>query len=321
MKIETKESKGMKKSVAMKTFALIIGIIIMLTAAYIIVSPTTYKISPENFDKIYNSEDFLTVTEANNYTLNNKIISVKGEVIYIASPDLSGVRHERFVISDGNTSLVVIYNIDFLGRGFLNPEIGDRVILVGFKQDSLKYLTGKTLAEVAALRGKSAEETAMDLVIDNNADVSCVYFLMSEENVKKQIALPWVSFCSDSESSAPEGVFLKSSTHPRAYGNFARLLGKYVRDEKVLSLEEAVRKLTSLPAHNLRLDRRGLLKPGYYADLAIFDPDKIQDHATYEKPKQFATGMVHVFVNGEQVIKDGEHTGALPGRFVKPVRK
>jgi len=131
MKIETKESKGMKKSVAMKTFTLILGIIIMLTAAYIIVSPTTYKISPENFDKIYNSEDFLTVTEANNYTLNNKIISVKGEVIYIASPDLSGVRHERFVISDGNTSLVVIYNIDFLGRGFLNPEIGDRVVLVG----------------------------------------------------------------------------------------------------------------------------------------------------------------------------------------------
>ncbi|MCK5820997.1 MAG: amidohydrolase family protein, partial [Bacteroidales bacterium] len=140
----------------------------------------------------------------------------------------------------------------------------DKVILVGFRQDSLKYLTGKTLAEVAALRGKSAEETAMDLVIDNNADVSCVYFLMSEENVEKQIALPWVSYCSDSQSRAPEGVFLNTSTHPRAYGNFARLLAKYVRDEGIISLEEAIRKLTSLPAENLRLEKRGSLKPGYF---------------------------------------------------------
>lgn len=193
----------------------------------------------------------------------------------------------------------------------------NKIILVGFEQDSLKYLTGKTLAEVAVLRGKSAEETAMDLVIDNNADVSCVYFLMSEENVKKQVALPWVSFCSDSESRAPEGVFLKSSTHPRAYGNFSRLFAKYVRDEKVISLEEAVRKLTSLPAENLRLEKRGLLKPGYFADIVIFDPDKIQDHATFEEPQQFATGMIHVFVNGEQVLQDGEHTGATPGRFVR----
>ncbi|MEA1875752.1 MAG: D-aminoacylase [Bacteroidota bacterium] len=193
----------------------------------------------------------------------------------------------------------------------------DKVILVGFQQDSLKYLTGKTLAEVAAIRGKSAEETAMDLVIDNNADVSCVYFLMSEENVAKQIALPWVSYCSDSQSRAPEGVFLKSSTHPRAYGNFARLLAKYVRDEGVISLEEAIRKLSSLPAENLRLDKRGLLKPGYFADLAIFDPGKIQDHATFEDPQQFASGMVHVFVNGEQVLKDGEHTGVTPGRFLR----
>lgn len=193
----------------------------------------------------------------------------------------------------------------------------DRVILVGFETDSLKYLTGKTLAEVAALRGKSAEETAMDLVIDNDADVDCVYFLMSEENVKKQIALPWVSFCSDSESRAPEGVFLKSSTHPRAYGNFARLLAKYVRDEQVISLEEAVRKLSHLPAQNLRLEKRGLLEPGYFADLVVFDPEKIQDHASYEEPQQFATGVVHVFVNGQQVIENGEHTGVMAGRFVK----
>ena len=194
----------------------------------------------------------------------------------------------------------------------------DKVILVGFRQDSLKYLTGKTLAEVAALRGKSAEETAMDLVIDNNADVSCVYFLMSEENVEKQIALPWVSYCSDSQSRAPEGVFLNTSTHPRAYGNFARLLAKYVRDEGIISLEEAIRKLTSLPAENLRLEKRGSLKPGYFADLVIFDPDKIQDHATFEEPQQFATGMVHVFVNGTQVLDNGEHTGAMAGRFLKP---
>lgn len=193
----------------------------------------------------------------------------------------------------------------------------DKILLVGFSADSLRYLTGKTLKEVADMRGTSAEETAIDLVIQNGSDVSTVYFLMSEENVKKQIALPWLSFCSDSESSAPEGVFLQSSTHPRAYGNFARLLGKYVRDEKVISLEEAVRKLTSLPAQNLKLEKRGSLKTGYFADLAIFNPDEIQDHATFDDPKQYATGMVHVFVNGEQVLKDGEHTGALPGRFVK----
>ena len=193
----------------------------------------------------------------------------------------------------------------------------DKVILVGFEQDSLKYLTGKTLAEVAALRGKSAEETAMDLVIDNNADVSCVYFLMSEENVSRQIALPWVSFGSDADSRAPEGVFLKSSTHPRAYGNFARLLGKYVREDQVLPLEEAIRKMTSLPASNLHLERRGQLTAGYFADLVLFDADSIADRATYEEPQQFATGVHHVIVNGTPVISSGVHTGEFPGRFVK----
>jgi N-acyl-D-amino-acid deacylase len=193
----------------------------------------------------------------------------------------------------------------------------DKVLLSGFKNDALKPLTGKTLAEVAKLRGKSPEETAMDLVIEDGSRVGTIYFLMSEENVKRQIALPYMSFGSDAETPAPEGVFLKSNPHPRAYGNVARLLGRYVRDEKVIPLEEAVRKLTSLPAENLKIRERGRLQPGYFADLAVFDPAKVQDHATFEKPHQYATGMVHVFVNGVQVLKDGEHTGATPGRVVR----
>jgi N-acyl-D-amino-acid deacylase len=193
----------------------------------------------------------------------------------------------------------------------------ENVLLVGFKNESLRHLTGKTLAQVAEMRRKSPEDTAIDLVIEDDSRVSTIYFLMSEENVKKQIGLPWVSFCSDAGSSAPEGVFLKSSTHPRAYGNFARLLGKYVRQEKVITLAEAVRRLASLPAGNLKLDRRGKLQTGYYADIVIFDPDTICDHATYEKPHQYATGMIHVFVNGTQVLRDGEHTGAKPGRVVR----
>ncbi len=196
-------------------------------------------------------------------------------------------------------------------------ESPDKLLLVGFKNDSLKYLTGKTLAEVAKMRNLSPEETAMDLVIQDGSRVGTVYFLMSEDNVKKQIALPWMSFGSDAGSQAPEGVFLKSSTHPRAYGNFSRLLGKYVRDEKVISLEEAIYKLTSLPATNLKIKRRGALQKGFYADLAIFNPEDIQDHATFEKPQQFSTGMVHVFVNGIQVLKEGEHTGELPGQVVR----
>jgi len=193
----------------------------------------------------------------------------------------------------------------------------ENVLLVGFKNERLRHLAGKTLAQVAGMRRKSPEETAIDLVIEDDSRVSTIYFLMSEENVKKQIKLPWVSFCSDAGSSAPEGVFLKSSTHPRAYGNFARLLGKYVRQEKVITLAEAVRRLASLPADNLKLDRRGKLETGYYADIVVFNPDTISDHATYEKPHRYATGMVHVFVNGTQVLKDGEHTGAKPGRVVR----
>ncbi|HSE65755.1 MAG TPA: D-aminoacylase [Gemmatimonadales bacterium] len=191
-----------------------------------------------------------------------------------------------------------------------------RILLVAFKEDSLKPLTGKTLAEVAKMRGKSPEETAMDLVIQDGSRVGTVYFLMSEDNIRKEVVLPWVSFGSDAESEAPEGVFLKSNPHPRAYGNFARVLAKYTRDEKLMPMAEAIRKLSGLPAANLGLKHRGNLKPGYFADIAVFDPGKIQDHATFDKPHQYATGMVHVFVNGAQVLKDGEHTGALPGRVV-----
>jgi N-acyl-D-amino-acid deacylase len=193
----------------------------------------------------------------------------------------------------------------------------ERVIVVEFKQDSLKYLTGKSLAEVARLRRKSPEETAMDLVVQDDSRVGTVYFLMSEENVKKQIALPWMSFDSDAASLAPEGVFLRSNPHPRAYGNFARLLGKYVRDEKVIPLEEAIRRLTAWPAEVLKIRERGALKPGYFADIVVFDPATIRDHATFEKPHQYSTGVQHVWVNGMQVLRDGEHTGAKPGRVVR----
>ena len=189
-------------------------------------------------------------------------------------------------------------------------------LLAGFKTDSLRYLTGKTLEEAAKIYGKTPQETAIDLVIKDGSRVEVVYFLMSEENVKAQIKLPQMSFGSDAGSMAPEGLFLKSSTHPRAYGNFARLLGKYVRDEKVISLQEAIYKLSSLPAAHLKIQKRGSLRVGHYADIVVFDPLSIQDNATFEKPHQLATGMKHVLVNGVQVLKDGEHTGAKPGRVV-----
>jgi len=190
----------------------------------------------------------------------------------------------------------------------------DKVILVGFKSDKLKPLTGKTLGEVAKMRGTDPENTILDLVLEDQSRIGTVYFLMDEANIKKQIKYPWVSFGSDAESMAPEGAFLKSNPHPRAYGNFARLLGKYVREEKVISLEEAVRRLTSLPAGNLGLDRRGLLKNGYFADVVIFDPNTIADKATFEKPHQFAVGVRDVFVNGTHMLKDGTHTGKFSGR-------
>jgi N-acyl-D-amino-acid deacylase len=193
----------------------------------------------------------------------------------------------------------------------------DRVLLVGFGPESMKPLTGKTLGQVAASREKDPVETTLDLVVESKATVGAVFFMMSEENIRKQIRLPWVSFGSDAASMAPEGVFLKSSTHPRAYGNFARLLGKYVREEKVISLAEAIRKLSSLPASNLGLERRGLLAPGMFADVVVFDPVTIADRATFEQPQQYSVGIRHVFVNGVQVLRDGDHTGATPGRALR----
>lgn len=192
----------------------------------------------------------------------------------------------------------------------------ERVLLVGFKNESLKPLTGKSLAEIARQRGLSPEEAAINMVVEDGSRVDTIYFFMDEANVKKKIALPWVSFCSDSESMAPEGPFLKSNPHPRAYGSFARLLGKYVREEQVIPLETAIHRLSGLPAANLRLTDRGRLKEGYFADVVVFDPATIADHATYAEPHQYATGVKHVFVNGRQAIRDGEHTGAKPGRAV-----
>ena len=193
----------------------------------------------------------------------------------------------------------------------------ENIILIGFKNDDLKHLTGKTLAEVAEIRGSSPPETMIDLVIEDDSRVSTAYFIMSEQNVRKKISKSWVAFGSDAESMAPEGVFLKSNPHPRAYGTFARLLGKYVRDEQVITLTEAIRRLSSFPAQNLKITDRGRLEVGYFADIVIFDPAAIRDHATFDEPHQYATGMVHVVINGVPVLLDGEHTGATPGRFVK----
>ena len=191
------------------------------------------------------------------------------------------------------------------------------LMLTSFEKESLRHYTGRTLADVAAERGTSPEDTAFDLIVEDDSRIGTVRFTMSEENVRKKIALPWMSFCSDSSSQNPEPPFTNSQPHPRGYGAFARLLGKYVRDEQVIPLEEAVRKLTSFPAATLGIERRGTLAPGYFADVAVFDPETIADRATFEDPHQYAVGMVHVFVNGEQVLRDGEHTDAMPGRVVR----
>jgi N-acyl-D-amino-acid deacylase len=200
---------------------------------------------------------------------------------------------------------------------FLLAGSPDRILLVGFKSDALKPLTGRTVAEVAAQRRASPEDTIMDLVTEDDSRVNAVYFMMSEDNVRRQIRLPWVSFGSDAASLAPEGIFLRSSTHPRAYGNVARLLGHYVREEHLIPLEEAVRRLAALPAQNLRLDRRGRLASGYFADVVVFDPAAVRDTATYAQPHQYAEGVHDVFVNGVQVLRAGEHTGARPGRVIR----
>jgi N-acyl-D-amino-acid deacylase len=193
----------------------------------------------------------------------------------------------------------------------------DKVLLIAFRNDKLKPLTGKTLAEVSKTRGVSPEDAMIDLVIEDNSRVGTAYFIMNEENIRRNIAWPYTAVGSDAESLAPEGVFLKSNPHPRAYGAFARFFAKYVRDEKVISLAEGIRRVTGLPAQQLRLKERGRLAAGAFADVVVFDPAKIQDHATFDKPHQYSTGVSHVLVNGEQVLRDGEHTGATPGRFVR----
>ncbi len=205
-------------------------------------------------------------------------------------------------------------NSDAWENLYLAAGSPEKILLVGFKSEKLKPLTGKSLAEVAKMRGKDPIETIMDLLSEDESRIDAVYFVMSEENVRKELAKPWIAFGSDEASQAPEGLFLKSNPHPRAYGNFARVLGKYARDEKVLTLPEAVRRLSALPATNLGLDHRGLLQEGMFADVVVFDPATINDRATFEKPQQYSVGVKHVFVNGVQVLKDGEHTGAKPGR-------
>lgn len=193
----------------------------------------------------------------------------------------------------------------------------DGILFIGFRNPELRHLIGKTLQEVADMRGVEPTDAAIDLVIEDRSRVSTVYFLMSEENVARKVAQPWMSFGSDAEASAPEGVFLNSSTHPRAYGTFSRVLGKYSRDDGVITLQDAIRKMTSLPAANIGIRERGQLKAGFFADIVVFDPNAVKDHATFAKPLQYATGVEHVFVNGKQVLKDGEHTGATPGRVVR----
>ncbi len=207
------------------------------------------------------------------------------------------------------------------GRGWENAwhQTGtpDSILLLGFRSDSLKRYTGRSLGDVARERGKPPEEVAMDLVVEDGSRIGVSYASMTEANVRRQIALPWVSFGSDGGSMAPVDPWIRSNPHPRAYGNVARLLGRYVREQRVIPLEEAVRRLTSFPAGNLGLRRRGRLQPGFHADVVVFDPDAIQDHATFQRPHQFATGVRHVLVNGVQVLRDGEHTGATPGRVVR----
>jgi N-acyl-D-amino-acid deacylase len=213
------------------------------------------------------------------------------------------------LISKEDTRKQMISEVDF----YVPPE---KILLVGFKNEALRNLMGKTLAEVAGERGKSPEETVVDLIYEDDSRIQVIYFSMSEENIKRKLALPYMAICSDAGSYTNEGVFLRQSTHPRAYGSFARLLGHYVRDEKVLTLEDAIYRLTSLPAGNLKIKNRGGLQTGYFADVVIFDASAIKDNATYEDPHQYATGMLHVFVNGTRVLKNGEPTGAFPGRVV-----
>jgi len=256
---------------------------------------------------------------ANMYTYNKSatgLLSVFPPTLRDGGFDLAWKRLQNNTIREEmkkamNTNAQDWENMYFLSGG------AKGMLLVGFRQDSLRKYLGKTLAEVATIRGRSPEETAMDLIVNDSSRVSVVYSNMNEDNVRREIGLPWLSFGSDAGSMAPEGVFLFTSAHPRAYGTFARVIGKYVRDEKVLSLQKAIYKLSKLPATNLKLQRRGELKTGNYADVVVFDPKTVQDHSSFEKPQQYSTGVADVFVNGVEVLKNGEHTGATPGRFIK----
>ncbi len=231
--------------------------------------------------------------------------------------------HQKFLarLRDAAVRTRVVDEMRRPGIGWENMLLlagsAEGVLFSSFKNEALRRYTGWTLARVAAERKRSPEDTIVDLVIEDDSRVGAIYFVMSDENVRRQIALPWVTFASDSASLAPEGLFLQSNPHPRAYGTFARLLGRYVRDERVIPLEEAIRRLTWLPAENLRISGRGRLAPGYAADVVVFDPARVQDHATYQRPHQYATGVHHVLVNGTPVIRDGEHTAALPGQVVR----
>ncbi|MCA9898104.1 MAG: D-aminoacylase [Anaerolineales bacterium] len=231
--------------------------------------------------------------------------------------------HEAWIarLKDPETRVRILADLRYTGTDRENPfmelETTDNILFTAFKNDALKPYSGKTLTEVGALRGKDPLETALDLIVEDDSRVGTVFFSMSEENVRREVGLPWVSFCSDSASLATEGLFLKYHPHPRSYGAFARVFAKYVRAENVISLAEAVRRMTALPAANLKLDRRGRLQPGHFADVVIFDPETIQDHATFARPHQYATGVQHVLVNGVPVIQDGDHTGATPGRVVR----
>jgi N-acyl-D-amino-acid deacylase len=231
--------------------------------------------------------------------------------------------HEAMIarLKDPATRSRLIGEMKVLSNDWENLRLltgsAERVLFLGFKNDKLKPLTGKTLAAVAKQRGTAVEETILDLIVEDDSRVETAYFLMSEDNVELGLKQPWVSLGSDAESAAPEGVFLKSSTHPRAYGNFTRFLGHYARERKLIPLENAIHRLTGLPAHNWKLQGRGCLSTGCYADLVVFDPATVSDHATYDRPQQYATGVKHVLVNGVVVLRDGEHTGATPGRVVR----
>jgi N-acyl-D-amino-acid deacylase len=226
-----------------------------------------------------------------------------------------GAQDMRARLKDPMTRKRLLRDLE-LGIPNRNSDPKD-VMALGFKKDSLNALyKSMRLNEIARLHGKSANETMLDLIVADRSSIPCIFFLISEENVQRMLRLPYVSICSDAASIPNEKPFNEKGTHPRAYGSFARLLGKYVRDEKLMPLEEAIRRMTSLPASNLKIKNRGALRVGNYADVVVFDPAKIQDHATFEEPHQYATGAVHVFVNGQQVLKDGEHTGSKPGRLV-----